>query len=610
MLIRPPSILGYIARENIQHPINLTMLASEALASGLEVELLDYELEIYDKARFGFRVRSSKPDLIGFSAVTPHITICAAMAEIAKKNRPQVYTAVGGPHSSVLPAETLQEFPYFDFVVIGEGEYTLVELSKTLEERGDVSSIDGIAFRQEDQVVVNKPRALIKDLNKLHLPARQLLSLSEYFKINRFKGVSSPGISRKGISTTQIFTSRGCWAKCIFCPNDAVFGNKKLGRKIRFRSYESIAEEILQCIKDFGINHFSIEDEVFPVNKKLLHQLCYLFRRNNVTWNCNARVDILNKDDLELMAKHGCLKLELGVESGSPRILSKIKKKINLDQVEQVFSWAKDAGILRTAYLMLGSHPEETEEDIYLTKKLVQRIKPDLITFTIAVPYPGTELYQILKKHGLLKASNWEFFQYYNRIPPWRTFNMTAEELVKRQTEFLRWFYMRPTYMLQKLFEINSPQQFLYFLSAGFNTFKYLLLDRKKQIDRRSEPRLRTKLLKGILRQVPPPKGITAVFTENLGTEYGPFTIIDISSSGLQLKVPEDDLLRIKMEYKLDLNGDGLDFGQELTARMVRQTRGKAGFRFIKINRTQKRGLKKLLKDIAHESKREKTLQP
>ena len=455
LLVRPPSILGFISKENIQHPINLAQLAAELLAEGVFTQIIDYELEKYSDEAFAAKIREFKPNLIGFSAVTPHITKCANMARLAKSVTPEVMTVVGGHHSSVLPAQTLREFPSFDLVVIGEGELTLVRLCRALENKENLEILKGIAFRQNGEITVNLPVELIADLDELHMPARHILRLKDYFQINRFKGVSSPGISRRGINPTQIFTSKGCWGKCTFCSNDTVFGNPALPSKVRFRSFESIAAEVERCILDFGINHFSIEDEVFPVNKELLSSMCELFTKHKVTWNCNSRIDILRREDLNLMAQSGCLKLELGVESGSPRILSLIKKEIILSQVEDSFAWAKEAGIWRTAYLMIGSHPDENISDLMLTKKFIKKIKPDLITFTIAVPYPGTELYRQMKRHDLLTTENWEDFQYYNRIPSWRTFNMTAEELVKQQKKILRWFYMHPSFILHKFTQIK-----------------------------------------------------------------------------------------------------------------------------------------------------------
>ncbi len=482
LLIRPPSILDHISKENIQHPINLAQLAAELLKGGIDVRIFDYEVKAYNKKDFAVDIEYIKPDLIGFTSVTPHIVKCADMAGFAKSILPKVHTVVGGPHSSVLPAQTLKEFPSFDLVVIGEGERTLLSLCWALQNRDNLESLKGIAFRQDAEVFVNLPNEQITNLNDLQIPSRNLLPLKDYFRINRFKGVSSPGISRNGINSTQIFTSRGCWGECLFCSYPATLANPAITKKIRIRSLEHIKIEVEQCIRDFHINHFSIEDEMFPSNKKILRNICDLFGGLDVTWNCNARVDILNKNDLHLMAKSGCLKLELGVESGSPRILSLLKKNISPAQIENVFAWAKEAGIWRTAYLMIGSHPTENESDIELTKKLVKKIKPDLITYTMAVPYPGTGLKKMMDSHGLIDSYEWENFQYYNSIPSWRTFNMTPHELVKQQSKFLRWFYLRPSFIFRKFAQIRSLQQMFYFIAAGFNTLVYLLVRRKKKI--------------------------------------------------------------------------------------------------------------------------------
>ena len=257
LLVRPPSILGYISRENIQHPINLTQLAAELLVQRIIVQIVDFELIKFEKEIFLKLLQNFKPDLIGFTAVTPHIVKCAKMAGFSKSALPGVFTVVGGAHPSVLPAQTLNEFPQFDMAIIGEGERSILSVCRALQNSSALEDIEGIAFRKDGEIYVNTPTKLLSDLDSLNLPARHLLSLKDYFNINRFKGVASPGISRPGINPTQIFTSRGCRAECFFCSNRAVFGNPGLSKQVRVHSIDRITAEVEQCIQDFGINHFS-----------------------------------------------------------------------------------------------------------------------------------------------------------------------------------------------------------------------------------------------------------------------------------------------------------------------------------------------------------------
>ncbi|MBN1385156.1 MAG: cobalamin-dependent protein [Elusimicrobia bacterium] len=475
LLIRPPSILGGLRKSNLQHPINIAILASQLIRQGFEVSILDCEAEEFSADDFIRRIKTINPKVIGFSCVTPHIGFSNYMAGLIKRFNPEIVTITGGPHPSVLPEGTLKEFRNFDIAVIGEGDITLPELCKRIEAESEYKDIPGIAYRENGRIVVKKPDELVRDLDSIGYPARRLLPLDKYKSIDRYKGTASPGIIRPGINATQIFVSRGCFSECIFCSCKSVFGADELKPKIRIRSLNNISGEVKECVEKYGFNHFSIEDEMFPADRELLKGVCGIFKKFSVTWNCNARVDILKREDFKMMSDSGCLKIEFGVESGSPRILSLLKKNISLEQIENSFRWAKESGIKRTAYLMLGSHPSEDKRDIVLTKQLVKRIEPDIITYTLAVPFPGTELHGILKQRGFLEKNKWENFQFYNTLPVWRTDNFTSQDLVKIQAGFLRWYYLSPKFIISKLCGVRSFRELQYYISTGIDIIKYLI---------------------------------------------------------------------------------------------------------------------------------------
>ncbi len=446
ILVRPPGTLGVIARQSTQHPVNLATLAAVVKRAGHEVRILDYEIELLDEDGFAAYLRDYVPDVVGVSCMTATVNTGHHIATIVKKVSPTTITMIGGPHCSALPETTLREFPDFDIAVYGEGEETLVELLQRFSEGGTPTGIPGAVHRQGDRVVVEPPRPLMPDLDTLPIPARDLLPLHRYPRTS-----STPGIYSKKYNPTQLFTTRGCYAQCIFCASNVLFG-----RRVRYRSAQHVLAEAQDCVERFGFNHLTIDDDTFATNKKRLAMLCEGFSRLGVTWDCDTRVDAVSRDTLKMMAESGCLKVAYGVESGCQRILDLIGKNITVEQIENAVRWSKEVGLLVQTQLMIGSHPSENRDEVYQTLKLVRKIKPHFISWAITVPYPGTQSYDLLTKKGYLDTLDWQQFKMYGVVPIWRTDHFTGAELVALQKEVLRKYYLRPSQILQLLRRVRS----------------------------------------------------------------------------------------------------------------------------------------------------------
>jgi magnesium-protoporphyrin IX monomethyl ester (oxidative) cyclase len=185
-------------------------------------------------------------------------------------------------------------------------------------------------------------------------------------------------------------------------------------------------------------------------------------------------VDGLKREHFELMAAAGCVKIDFGVESGSDRILELNRKLVTRDRVVHVFEEAKRAGILRTAYLMLGSHVDETPEEVAMTARLAHEIAPDYITFTIGCPYPGTETWETCKRLGYLDLlptgrPDWKRYGYYPGLPPWRFTHFTPRQMLATQQRVLRGFYMNPRFVLRMLSRVRSAREFAALVTAGLD---------------------------------------------------------------------------------------------------------------------------------------------
>jgi radical SAM superfamily enzyme YgiQ (UPF0313 family) len=493
LLVRPPSVLGRMARQNLQHPTNLLGLAAELLARGHEATLLDMEVVPGGLAAFERAVLEGEPDVVGLSVVTPHVPGAADLAKLARLTRPGVFLIAGGPHATALPEDLLAEIPALDAICVGEGDLTLPEVCDAL---GALPERDRTSFRREDALTSipglvlrehgrTGPRDPLMDLDVLAPLDRSLLDWSAYERLAGRKGVASPGVIRGGIRATQIHLSRGCYANCVFCSTNAVWG-ERARPGIRRRSVAAVLEEIDRVVAEHGVNHLNFEDDTFPPTLKYLQELgeALIARRERLgrralTWSCNARVDGLRREHFELMAAAGCLKIDFGVESGSDRILELNKKLVTREKVVHVFAEARRAGILRTAYLMLGSHVDETPEEVLMTARLAHEIAPDYITFTIGCPYPGTETWETCKRLGYLDLlptgrPDWKRYGYYPGLPPWRFTHFTPQQMLATQQRVLRGFYMNPRFVLRMLSRVRSATEFAALVTAGLDVRNFL----------------------------------------------------------------------------------------------------------------------------------------
>jgi anaerobic magnesium-protoporphyrin IX monomethyl ester cyclase len=523
LLVRPPSMLGRMARQNLQHPTNLLGLAAELNARGHRATLLDLEVVPGGAETLAAVLAAERPGLVGFSVVTPHVPGAALLATVARRTLPGAFLIAGGPHATALPADLLDEIPELDACCVGEGDESFPELCAALSSAGSASArraaldaIPGLQLRDEpaardgasarvgadaghDAVRVSRiaappadaaacaspatshftgSREVLADLDRLAPMDRTLLDWAAYERLAGHKGVASPGVIRKGIRATQIHLSRGCYAHCVFCSTNLVWGERSRPG-IRRRSLAVVLEEIDRVVQDFGVNHLNFEDDIFPPTLHYLEELCTALLSRRVTWSCNARVDGLRREHFELMAAAGCVKIDFGVESGSERILELNRKLVTIDKVLHVFAESQRVGILRTAYLMLGSHVDETPAEVEQTAALARRIKPDYITFTVGCPYPGTELWNQCRERGFLALlptgrPDWKRYGYYPGLPPWRFTHFTPEQMLATQQRVLRGFYMNPAFMLRMLTRVRSVAHMKALVTAGLDVRHFL----------------------------------------------------------------------------------------------------------------------------------------
>jgi len=366
------------------------------------------------------------PDIVGISCFTTYRNSSFKLAKLAKEIKPDIKVVLGGPHATFMWEQIMKNFPSVDFIVIGEGEITMVELVKVLDKGLSLKKVKGIVFRNNGKIIKTEPRPLIKNLDELPFPSYRNMNLEKYAI------PTPPTLTTKEVKANLI-TSRGCPFGCTFCSTTQFWG-----RFWRPRSAKNVVDELEWLNKEYGVKFFSFSDDVFSVNQQRVIDICKeIIKRNlKIKWFTETRVDCVSKEMLEWMKKAGCYMLEFGVESGSPRIIKNINKMITLEQIRNAFKWAREVGLETEILLMIGN-PEESWETINETKKLLDEAKPDIIIVSLTHIFPATQLYELAKQKGLINDDYWLT----DKTIPEYTADNSLKKLVKMRLDLVRYFY-------------------------------------------------------------------------------------------------------------------------------------------------------------------------
>lgn len=396
--------------ENPLPPLSLSYLAGALVQEGIEVKILDFLVTRYHPEKLRRELEDYRPQLVGVTCVTLNYPIARRMVKVCKAFDLHIFTVIGGPHVTFAQEDTLLRSPWIDAIVIGEGERTLVELVRAVEEHKDIHQVSGIAFANGGMVTKTPPQARIEDLDQLPLPARELLPMA------RYRALGTP---------CTVITSRGCPYSCIFCS-----GHRMFGPKVRFRSPRLVVDEIEKLQRDFGLAKINIVDDTFTLNHNHTRAVCEeILRRNlKIKWSVFARVDRISEDLAQLMNRAGCEWVLFGVESADEGILKTIKKGITPEDVRRGVKIAAGAGINVFNSFILGLPGESREialKSMAFGDELYHKYGAKY-GFHILSPLPGTELYERAKDYGIrILSRNW--LRYNANEPITETATMSRE---------------------------------------------------------------------------------------------------------------------------------------------------------------------------------------
>jgi radical SAM superfamily enzyme YgiQ (UPF0313 family) len=426
-------------------PLSLACTASLLREKGFGVSLLDCAALGMKMRDLREKIMSFGPDLLIVSTSTPSAYDDLSMiGEI--RSWIKVPVAVLGPHATACDEEMLRGG--VDFAVRGEPEQTCLELAGGLG-TPDREKVPGISFMKDGSPVRNPPRPFIENLDELPFPARDLLPNGEYRHV-----VS-------GRPFTMIQTSRGCPHRCIFCVSSQIYGHE-----FRSRSVPSVMEEIREVKGRFGIRDFYFFADTFTKNRSFVLELCGEIRKRepDICWWTNSRVDCLDREMLEEMRAAGCTLVGLGYETSSREILDRCRKGISPEQSLIAAGMCREAKMEVFGFFVFGL-PGETAKTMEETIRFAGELDPDFADFFPAVPYPGTELYEILNSEGLIVDRNWSRYDYSSCVV--RTGDMSPFRIRARILEAYARFYLRPA-PLRRLWRKASP------LNPDGPAFRYL----------------------------------------------------------------------------------------------------------------------------------------
>ena len=386
--------------------MGILYLASVAERKGNTCQIIDADVEGYSSGALINEIMSRDFDLIGITATTPIFHKAVLLAEGLKNSGFKGPILIGGEHINIFKDSALRKC--FDYGFYGESDFSFGQFLDIISEGSrDFKSMEGFLYRDAQGIILTPPSERILDLDKIDFPAMHLLRAGKYrISFAKFK-------SR---SYLPVMASRGCPFKCVFCSEPLT------NPHVRFRAAGNIVDEIEKWIKDLGINHFFFMDSNLTLNRNQVEALCkeISVRKLRFTFEGWTRANLIDRQLLSLLKKAGLIRISYGIESGDQRILKLIKKEVSKNEILDAFKMTEELGIEPACSVMLGL-PGETRESVEKTIRFVKSIPQVLYSnFSIANPYPGTELYEWALKgeHGLrMRTRDFARFSRYEDSP-------------------------------------------------------------------------------------------------------------------------------------------------------------------------------------------------
>lgn len=444
------------------YPYYLAYATGVLDANNFKVKLVDAVANEWSHGKTLDFVKKFKPDLTVLDTSTPSIINDVNFASSIKDILPSAHTNLVGTHVTNLPKDTLEISNKIDSICLGEYDYTVLDLAKSLEKGKNLENVDGLIFREKNKIKRNKDRKLIKNLDELPFVSgvyKKHLDIEKYF----YASVRHPQVT--------ILTARGCPFNCSFC-------NIPFKSSYRSRSPENVLEEFQYIESELPeVKEVMIEDDTFPVLKERTVKICDLFVKNkiNLKWSCNTRVNT-DFETLKKMKNANCRLLCVGFESPEQNILNKINKGTTKDVQITFMENCNKIGLLVNGCFILGL-PGDTKESIRKTIDFAKFLNPDTAQFYPIMIYPGTSAFEWAKTNGYIVSedySDWLTENGWHKSVVSRP-DLTNEYLLKTCDKARLGFYLRPRYIIKRISMLNEFEETKRLLKSGKTFFNYLL---------------------------------------------------------------------------------------------------------------------------------------
>lgn len=470
LLLNPPRFNGLpvireerceiIERYSVLEPYSLLQLASILRKKGHDIGLIDangFDLSYHEVK---VKINQFQPEVLIFRFTPTTFEHDMKMCHIAKEFSQKIKTiGLCWTLTSVFD-EVLNSESDLDYFVTGDYEVVVPSVVEEIQKEDELTT-EGVAWKGDGKIF-HKPVTTqnIVDLDSLPMPAYDLLpSLDPYF-------INTPTDS----VFTIMYTSRGCPFNCIYCT--------VAGTKWKARSADSVIKELKYLKENYDIELVSFFDETFTIDRERVLDICeqLITKELNVKWYCNTRANLLDEELILTMKKAGCNGMSIGVESGSQKILDKASKAIKVEDARNSIRLAKDAGIKVLCSFIFGL-PGETWETVNETIEFVKETLPTGVQFNVAVPYPGTQLYEWAVSKGLLKETDWR--QFYQHESVVGTEKLTPEELNQARYKAYQSLYTYPVWYLENIKHvIRNPEDFSMGVKYSIKIINNFLLHR------------------------------------------------------------------------------------------------------------------------------------
>lgn len=391
-------IIHDVYQEDNFFPTGPGYLCAVLLQEGCDVQVYPMDVFHYTNDQLTDHLQTNDYDLIccGFLAARFKETIMG-LAETVNASKKGAWLVLGGHGPSPI-ADYILRITGADVVAIGEAERTITELAKCKVERGDLTKVKGIAYREGETIFVNERNKPVRDLDEIPFPAWDLFPMDKYSTCLKFPGMSPSD------RAFPVLSNRGCINRCNFC--------YRLEKGIRGRSINNIVEEMRFLQENYGVTYFFFIDELFISSKMRVKRFAKALKESGLKTllNIESRVDVFDEEIAEILKSMGCVFINIGFESTSQKVLDKIRKNVTVEQNHRAAEIAKSMGI-GVGLNCLWGEPGDNEESLKGNVEFIMKynLYDQIRTIRPVTPYPGCDLYYEATAKGLLKGPK-DFF--------------------------------------------------------------------------------------------------------------------------------------------------------------------------------------------------------